>query len=495
MTTQLDLAEVVEGNEKIVSGKRTLYIQLNAEKKSDRLLIVMSAHNHGEKYMALRSFLEKQICDLLFITDPKNSWYLDEDNGESFEKVIHNFSRQYENKNVFLFGSSMSGYGAILHALKLNLNAIASNPQINLDITKDYAWPELVDHINDLNGHHTNIEKIAASIWQDSAIYIIHGHDDIDTVNANLLLKTQPNNKKLIVQTVDIDSHVLYFGKNIEYVYDVMQMLTIFRDKLDLSATVESLTKEAKNIKKSLRSERSQSTITDPFRSLSKPANGELWQDRYNHESAGNSIHFGNIGFYHNGSPTGATCFFDGKKWRLTNLPYESSDNLISSNDFCTNGSVNTSTNNVFINDFWWVRNEAGSTIIASGQHDFCEIHITEAKNKNIYINSSIPTDIDTSEIRGQFLTFTADVFTTEGEVSITLGGVGDSGYHHKNSEKSSAGKWSRLVVLEQFTSVSPNHKDRIFVRFNLATDGKSKIIRIKNACLTIGYFPMGFTE
>lgn len=495
MTTQLNLVEIVERNEKIVSGKRTLYIQLDVATKSDRLLIVMSAHNHGEKYMALRSFLEKQTCDLLFITDPKNSWYLDEDNGESFSKVIANYSRHYEEKNVFLFGSSMSGYGAILHALKLNLNAIASNPQINLDITKDYAWPELVEHINDLNGNHTNIEKIAASLWKDSAIYIIHGHDDIDTVNANLLLKTQPNNKKLIIQTVDVDSHVLYFGKNIEYVLDVTDMLFIFRDKLDLSATVESLTSEAKNIKKSLRSERSDSTVLDPYRSLSPTSSGALWQDRYNHEIAGNSVLFGNIGFYTNGSLSGANCFYDGSKWRLVSLPYESSDNLISVNDFSTNGSINTSTNNAFINDFWWLRNEAGSAITALGRHNFCEIHITDAKNKNIYINTSIPPDIDTREIRGQFLTFTADVFTSEGEVSLTLGGVGDSGYHHKNSDKSSPGKWSRLVVFEQFTSVNPTHKDRIFVRFNLATDGKSKIIRIKNACLAIGYFPMGFTE
>ncbi|WP_095143175.1 hypothetical protein [Pseudomonas sp. Irchel s3b6] len=495
MTATLDLVEIIERNESIVSGKRTLFVRLNRKKYSERLLIVMSAHNHGEKYMALRSFLEKQTCDLLFITDPKNSWYLDEDNGESFERVIYNYSKNYDNKNVFLFGSSMSGYGAILHALKLNLNAIASNPQINLNITKDYAWPELIEHINDLNGNHINIEKIAGAIWKDSAIYIIHGHDDIDTINANLLINTKPDNKKLIIQTVDVDSHVLYFGKNIEYVYDVMELLSIFRKNLDLSSTVESLTAEAKNTKKSLRSERNLLSIDDPFRSLTPPKKGILWQDRYNHEAAGSNILFGNIGFYHNNTLSGAICYFDGEKWRLTSLPYNASDNLISCNDFATNGNFNASNNNSFFNDYWWIRNELASPVTINGNHNFCEIHISEARNKNIYINSSIPESVETKNIRGQFLTFTADVFTTDGEISLTLGGVGDSGYHHKNSDKSSAGKWKRLVVFEQFTSVNHNHKDRIFVRFNLAADGKSKVVQIKNACLTIGYFPMGFSE
>lgn len=495
MTIELDLVEVIKQNEEIVSGKRVLYVPIEQGARSQNLLIIMSAHNHGEKYMALRSFLTKQICDLLFITDPKNSWYLDDDNGASFEKTIAHFSNNYESSNVFLFGSSMSGYGAILHALNLNLNAIASNPQINLDITKDYAWPELVEHISDIKGNHTNIDHIASSAWKDSAIYVIHGHDDIDTINANLLLNTAPNNRKLIIQTVDSDSHTFYFGKNIEYVLDIMSMLSILRNKLDLSERLIDLATDANDSKKLLRAERTKSKIVDPFRCLTPSDVKVLWQDRYTHESLGNLVHFSNIGFYHGNRLSGGVCFFDGKKWRLNSIPYETGDNLISKNDFTTNGLIPSLANNAFFNDYWWMRNEAESPVTVTGRHNFCEVIITEAKNKNIYINSSIPTEFDVTEIQGQYLTFTADVYTSEGEVSLTLGGVGDVGYHHKNSDKNTPGNWSRLVVFEQFMSVNQSHKDKIFVRFNLAADGKSKVIRIKNACLTIGYFPMGFTE
>lgn len=495
MTIEFDLVQILEQNEQVISGKRVLYAKVDTEKHSQNLLIVMSAHNHGEKYMALRSFLSKQTCDLLFITDPKNTWYLDDDNGASFESTISHFAKNYEDRNVFLFGSSMSGYGAILHALRLNFNAIASNPQINLDITKDYSWPELVDHISKINGNHTNIEFIAPSTWRDSAVYVIHGHDDIDVINAKLLVNSIPNNRKLIIQTVDSDAHTFYFGKNVDYVLDAMSMLSIFRNKLDLSATVKELATDSSESKKMHRAERDQLSIIDPFRSLTPLDNGILWQDRYTHEQLGNLVHFANIGLYNGERLSGATCLFDGNKWRLTSIPYEPGDNLIANNEFLTNGLTSASTNNSFFNDYWWIRNEAESTVTVSGIHNFCEVIIAEAKNKNIYINSSISSTIDITQIQGQYLTFTADIYTSEGEASLTLGGVGNSGYHHKNSEKNTPGTWSRLVVFEQFTSINASHKDRVFVRFNLATDGIPKVIRIKNACLAIGYFPMGFTE
>lgn len=495
MTIEFDLVKVIEQNEQIVSGKRVLYAKLDPAKYSQNLLIVMSAHNHGEKYMALRSFLSKQTCDLLFITDPKNTWYLDDDNGASFESTISQFAQNYECGDVFLFGSSMSGYGAILHALKLNFNAIASNPQINLDITKDYSWPELVDHISRINGNHTNIETVAPSIWKDSAIYVIHGHDDIDTVNANLLINAIPNNRKLIIQTVDSDAHTFYFGKNVDYVIDTMSMLSIFRNKLDLTATVNDLATESSEAKKLLRTERKELTVVDPYRSLTPSDYGISWQERYNYEQLGKLVHFTNIGFYKDNELSGGTCFFDGSKWRLISIPYETSDNLIAGNEFLTSGVTSADKNNSYFNDYWWIRNETESALTVSGTHNFCEIVITEAKNKNIYINSSISSNIDITHIKGQYLTFTADIYTSEGEATLTLGGVSDAGYHHKNSAKNSPGTWSRLVVFEQFTSINTSHKDRVFVRFNLATDGKPKVIRIKNACLTIGYFPMGFTE
>ncbi len=224
MSKTLDIAKLVADHEQIVLGKKVLFVPAEAGLRSERLLVVMSAHNQGGKYMALRSFLEDQKCDLLFISDPKNSWYLDDDLGSSFGSVLNVFVKNYDPKSIFLFGSSMSGYGAIFHAFKLNANAIASNPQINLDVTKDYAWPELIEHINDIGGNHVNLDEISDAEWGDSAVYLIHGHDEIDTINVELLTRSSPPNKKLIVQTLDVDSHVMFFGKEVGYVYAVMDL-------------------------------------------------------------------------------------------------------------------------------------------------------------------------------------------------------------------------------------------------------------------------------
>lgn len=71
MDQTIDIASVVEQNEKIVLGKKVLFVPISRDSNSEKLLIVMSAHNQGNKYMALRSFLENQVCDLLFISDPK----------------------------------------------------------------------------------------------------------------------------------------------------------------------------------------------------------------------------------------------------------------------------------------------------------------------------------------------------------------------------------------------------------------------------------------
>jgi hypothetical protein len=92
----------------------------------------------------------------------------------------------------------------------------------------------------------------------------------------------------------------------------------------------------------------------------------------------------------------------------------------------------------------------------------------------------------------GKYITLSADVYTSQGEVYLTLGGVGESGYHHKNSLKNTPGTWKNISVSEQFLSINSAHKDSVFVRVNLAADGKAKTALVKNLSLQVGYFPMG---
>lgn len=493
MSKTLDIAKLVADHEQIVLGKKVLFVPAEAGLRSERLLVVMSAHNQGGKYMALRSFLEDQKCDLLFISDPKNSWYLDDDLGSSFGSVLNVFVKNYDPKSIFLFGSSMSGYGAIFHAFKLNANAIASNPQINLDVTKDYAWPELIEHINDIGGNHVNLDEISDAEWGDSAVYLIHGHDEIDTINVELLTRSSPPNKKLIVQTLDVDSHVMFFGKEVGYVYAVMDLLASFRKELDLKKLLLDLVPEDKTNKRQLRAERKLSKIHDPYRAIDHSGNAISWQNRYLYQQAGKEVFFSNIGFYTEGKLTGGTCFFDGERWRLCTPIPTIGDDLISVNHLKTTGDLSAKQNNQNINEFWWVRNEAESDLIVNGSLECLEIDLSTANTKNIYLSSALKVSKKQYEsLLGKYLTLSADVYTSDGKIYLTLGGYGDSGYHHRNSPTNTVGSWEKIFVTQQFLSINTNHKDSVFVRVNLAADGKPKKVIIKNIRLHAGYFPMG---
>lgn len=493
MVQAVDVASVVKSCEQVVFGKKVLFVPLEYGSRSERLLVVMSAHNQGGKYMALRSFLENQKCDLLFISDPKNSWYLDDDQGGAFSNAIGLFAKHYVPHSVFLFGSSMSGYGAIFHAFKLNANAIASNPQVNLDITKDYAWPELVEHITEIGCDHINLDEIAADEWKDSAVYVIHGHDEIDTINVELLTRAAPPNKKLIVQTLDVDSHVMFFGKEVGYVYAVIDLLSSFRSELDLKKLLSELVPEDKTNKRQLRAERRLAKIHDPYRVIDHSGNTISWQHRYLYQQAGKEVFFSNIGLYSGAQLSGGTCFFDGERWRLCAPLPSINDNLISANHFRTAGVVGELQNNQYINDFWWLRNDGGSDVSVDGDFECLEVRLSSVLTKNIYLSSTLRLGYkQCNELVGKYLTFSADVFSTEGQVYLTLGGVGDSGYHHRNSPVNTPGVWRSIFVTQQFLSVRSDHKDSIFVRVNMAADGKEKNVIIKNLKLHVGYFPMG---
>lgn len=484
---------LVASNERVLFGKKVLFVPYSYSVEPKKLLIVMSAHNQGERYMALRSFLDNQICDLLFISDPRNSWYLDKDYGETYQNVIKHFSVNYEPENVFLFGSSMSGYGAILHALKLNANAIASNPQINLDISKDYAWEELKQHLNDLGGRHINIDEVLNQLWSDSAVYLIHGHDEIDVVNVGLISQSTPPNKKLIIQTLDLDTHVMYFGKDVSYVYSAMDLLSNFRSRLDLKKILKELMLEDKTNRRQRRSERYVSSVHDPYRSLEPCSDGMLWQHRHLYQIPGKQVFFSNVGFYFNSALTGAFCFFDGERWRLSSPIPSINDNLIARNHCATSDIVVNPQNNQTINEYWWVRNDKYSEIEIYGGLDYFEVKLNSIKSKNIYLNSSVSLDENVfSSLYGKYLTFSAEIFTSQGEAYLTLGGIGDSGYHHNNSIKCKAGAWQSISICEQFLSIKAGHKDAVFVRVNIAADGENKNIYLRNFSLNIGYFPMG---
>ena len=124
----------------------------------------------------------------------------------------------------------MSGYSAVLFGLKFNTNAFAINPQVNLDLTKDICWDELEIHLNDIPCSAKALEKYSYYKWRDSAIYILHGHNDLDVKNIDLLSVVKPDNKKLILQTVDSDLHDNYISNDVEKIKEIFNIIYLYRN-------------------------------------------------------------------------------------------------------------------------------------------------------------------------------------------------------------------------------------------------------------------------
>ncbi len=501
----LDVKSLVERHQEIVLGKNVLYLRKINDEYSERLLVVMSAHNQGVKYMNLRGFLKNQRYDLLFITDPDNTWYLDDDIGCGYLSILSEKIKNYDAKNVFLFGSSMSGYSAILFALKLNLNAISVNPQINLDVSKDYSWDELKFHIDNIPGEHINIDEWCIKNWHDSVVYLMHGHDDIDVVNAKLLLNAMPSRRKVIVQTVGLDCHTMFFGKNVEQIYEIIDLISLYRGVADQEIESGNMTDTLK--KKAVRRQsRNEINMFDPYRNINTD-NIATWQRRYLYENSGCIVFFTDVGLYGNdGSLSGALCFYDGNEWKLISPKPSKNDNIINDWGFINDVHMqNPKDNELLIGESetatatkhsWWIRNKCSSDIEVKFGYERAKITINKAASSNIYIGLSVNENILQesifNKIEGKYLTFFADVSSTNGGANLVLGGVSDNNYHHRNSRIHKQVGFSQLVVFEQFFNIDKKHRESIFVRVNLCPDGKAKTIRVKNVMLVLGYYPMG---
>lgn len=492
----LNINDIVQKYQKEFFGKKYLYLTKDGNKKDKRLLIVMSTHNQGEKYMALRGFIENQKCDLLFINNPENTWYLDNDTGETYASLLIENIKDYEPCNVFFFGSSMSGYASIFFALRFNANAISVNPQVNLNVSKDYSWDELKQHIHDIPGDVVNLDAWCVKNWQDSVVYLMHGHDDIDVVNTRLFLNAMPSRRKIIVQTVGLDSHAMFFGKDTSQVYAVLNLVEQYR-KIAAKEIESAGMTDALKQKSIRRQRRNELAMPDPYRDAY--TQGDInWQHRYLYEDAGRVINFKDVGLYSPaGTLSGALCQFDGVKWNLISPKLDYEHNIIANWSFVNDTEILQPVDNQYIcPDAWWVRNNCLSKIDIQGGNGLISLKINEANSKNIYLALSIDQAKVNLEfykkLEGKYLTFSSEISSSCGGINLVLGGVSDAGYHHRNSDTHDKIGFAQKSVFEQFFDININHKEPIFVRFNVCPDGKEKVVKIRNPMLVLGYFPMG---
>ncbi|HGS4857649.1 TPA: hypothetical protein ACMDQF_002263 [Vibrio cholerae] len=439
--------------------------------------------------MALRTFSEQNDFDVLFLNNPENSWYLDDE--DSYTQVLKSYIDNYQHDKVTFYGSSMSGYAAILYGIKFNADAISINPQINLDISYDFAWDGLKTSLDKVACKKIQLEKYCVNEWKDSVVYLLHGHDDIDVVNAGLLSSARSNNKKLFIHTIDSDEHVNYLARDLELFNNMMSAVkSLRRIKVDLPKTIGN--------KRDRRIYRNNNLIVDPLRDFSKePIKSSSWFARRENEITGTIVKFTDVGLYKDDmSLSGAVCSFDGVKWSLISPQINDENNLLKNSCFTFEENKKKLENNKEFYNGWWARNPEDKENFFTVQSEAMLLEVSNPSSKNVYISITPVIDESLKTLLGKdgYFTFSADIATSNGSAYIQIGGVGSGGYFHKNSDVNH-GQFKRLNVTEHFIDIDKSHKEAIFVRVVCATDGKEKKVKIKNPKLVFGFFPMGLNK
>lgn len=162
-------------------GQRALYLKRHSDKTHEKLLVSLATHNQGDKYASLEGFSKHVDADVLFLTDSLNSYYLGNDLGNTYLSFLNTIVPQYSAEKVVFFGASMAGFAAVRFAFEFNANCIINNPQFDLDVTMDHAWPELKRNISKIS-QRINIMDLPEGARQ-SVIFLIHGDHPMDRAN------------------------------------------------------------------------------------------------------------------------------------------------------------------------------------------------------------------------------------------------------------------------------------------------------------------------
>ena len=201
--------------------KEVAYVPLDG---SSRLLVMFSSHNGGDRFMQCKSLLENQKCNLFFITDPNNSFYLEDDKGHHYHAVLNEVVRMFHPKNVFFAGSSMGAYGALHHALRFGVNAILSNPQVTHKDTYDNTAGSLLET---LQGGVTLLDNTVFLKDKEvrSFIWYTYGSWLMDVANAKSFMNAVPESMNFMMEKRPEKKH-MYFFEDVEEIYKRMDLIT-----------------------------------------------------------------------------------------------------------------------------------------------------------------------------------------------------------------------------------------------------------------------------
>lgn len=474
----MDLKSVVQSHEKEFKGKKYLFVPMEG---CDRILILLSAHNQGDKYFLLRSFLEKSKYNLLFITDPGNSWYLNDDFGASYVELIKTVLVNFDAQKSYIFGSSMAGYAAINFALQLDIHALICNPQVDLNLTLDYGWYELNKNIAKLTSKRLNADlgKLLNEKMYDKVMCIVHGHAPIDVANVELILGSAAPIRKLLVYTLDTDDHSMPFGRDVDKVYKALGLIDNFHE---FNIHVEDQNDQIAVLRKNRRKSVANDNIFHSRRLSDVYVDDISWAKRYDVNDPG-AYFCNDVGFYNSkGFLSGCLLSFDGDDFGCVTNHADSIKKAASLAMSLADPIKVGNGDKIFRNA--WARVPEGGSLVASNAGLFSAEF---ESSKNCYLNWELIKEFSGDIKEGMYVSCLVDVELSGGKITLSLGGYGDAGYYQVNKVIDASGCYSLTFHI---SNIVLEHRDALFARIYFYPDGASKEVGLKRFSAIPGYYP-----
>ena len=134
--------------------------------------------------------LYDDVCDVLFVADPSQSWYLKDSRGafngfEEYEKRIRAASMPYE--KVSCIGDSMGGSGSLLFSHLATESVVAFSPQVDLEgdvHVSRYDMTPIIRH----KYYKRLLQSVEQAVANEVNVFVHRGVEKSDIRHTDLLL-------------------------------------------------------------------------------------------------------------------------------------------------------------------------------------------------------------------------------------------------------------------------------------------------------------------
>ena len=129
----------------------------------------------------------------------------------------------YGSTNIFIFGSSMAGYAAIKYGEVLDLNIIAMNPQLSIEVSYQSAWPDLRNTFSQIT-HFQDIDFKRIK----NRVFLVFSEHPMDKANYAFFVESTTDIPiKSTVQRISTNEHNFPYADTPNIIFEIIDFLNL----------------------------------------------------------------------------------------------------------------------------------------------------------------------------------------------------------------------------------------------------------------------------